>query len=234
MLTGQATGVSNQGAGDVVASPASPAAASSGPPSGSVGSSATSTSTSTTAPVPPLGTKVAIVGDSLTDGIRTWLPALQSSYGFEAKIDAETGRDIDAGVAPLKKIMTGEDLVVVALGTDDARSGLTATDADALIEKMLGVIGDRPVLWVNVYRAEHQGHHGGRGAVRHRAHRGGGAAPEPHGVGLVVLHPDAAGADGCRPHPPHERGLRRTGGVDGPTDHRRVAVAAARRAQLIR
>jgi hypothetical protein len=157
MLTGQATGVSSQSAGDVVTSPASPAAASSGPPSGSVGSSATSTSTSTTAPAPPLGTKVAIVGDSLTDGIRTRLPALQSSYGFEAKIDAQTGRDIDAGVAPLKKIMTGEDLVVVALGTNDARSGLTATDADALIEKMLAVIGDKPALWVNLYRADTKG-----------------------------------------------------------------------------
>ena len=233
VLAGQATGVSSQGAGDVVASPSSPAAAaSSGPPSGSVGSSVTSPTTSTTtAPLPPLGTKVAIVGDSLTEGIRTRLPVLQSSFGFEAKIDAQTGRDIDASVAPLKKIMAGEDLVVVALGTNDARSGLTATDADALIEKMLAVIGDKPVLWVNIYRADTKGTTAAALLFDTGRHRGRGPASEPHGPRLVVVHPGPARADGCRSHPPDDRGLRRAGGVDGPTDHRRPALAAARRAR---
>ena len=57
--------------------------------------------------LPPLGTKVAIVGDSLTEGVRTRITPFATRYGFDAKIDAQTGRDIEAGLSPLKKIVTG-------------------------------------------------------------------------------------------------------------------------------
>jgi len=65
------------------------------------------------------------------------LAPFAARYGFEAKIDAQTGRDIEAGLSPLEKIMSGRDLVVVALGTNDARAGLTATEADARIDEMM-------------------------------------------------------------------------------------------------
>jgi GDSL-like Lipase/Acylhydrolase family len=111
-------------------------------------------STTTTAPR-PLGTKVAIVGDSLTEGVRTRLPPLATQYGFEVKIDAQQGRDIEAGLAPLSKLEPNRDLVVVALGTNDARASLTVPVAQARIEQMLAAIGDKtPVLWVNIYRSD--------------------------------------------------------------------------------
>jgi lysophospholipase L1-like esterase len=56
-------------------------------------------------------------------------------------------------MAPLKKIVAGKDLVVVALGTNDARPDLTITDAESRINQMLDLVGSStPVLWVNVYR----------------------------------------------------------------------------------
>jgi lysophospholipase L1-like esterase len=102
-----------------------------------------------------LGTKVAIVGDSLTEGVRTRLPPLAAQYGFDVKLDAKNGRDIEASLSSLKTVSRGRDLVVVALGTNDARASLTVTDARVRIEQVLGVIGnDVPVLWVNIYRAD--------------------------------------------------------------------------------
>jgi len=114
-----------------------------------------SASTTTTTVPAPLGTKVAMVGDSLTEGVRTRLPPLAAKYGFDVKIDAQQGRDIEAGVAPLTKLKPNRDLVVVALGTNDARASLTVPTAQARIEQMLAVIGDKtPVLWVNIYRSD--------------------------------------------------------------------------------
>ena len=40
------------------------------------------------ASLPPLGTKVAIVGDSLTAGVTTRMTPFAAQYGFDAKIDA--------------------------------------------------------------------------------------------------------------------------------------------------
>jgi len=159
LLAGQATGVQTKGAVTPVT-----AAATSGPdvasvpgvPTSAPGStSATSPTTATT--LPPLGTKVAIVGDSLTDGIKTRITPFAARLGFDAKIDAQTGRDIEAGLSPLKKIVTGRDLVVVALGTNDARSGLTATEADTRIDEMMALATGKPVLWVNIYRSDTKG-----------------------------------------------------------------------------
>jgi lysophospholipase L1-like esterase len=111
--------------------------------------------TTTTTALVPLGTKVGIVGDSLTEGVRTRLPPLAATYGFDLKIDALSGRDIQAGLTPLTKLKPGRDLVVVALGTNDARPSLTVSDAQARIEQMLAVVGDKtPVLWVNIYRSD--------------------------------------------------------------------------------
>jgi lysophospholipase L1-like esterase len=113
----------------------------------------TTTSTAPAVPLTPLGTKVAIVGDSLTEGLSTRLPPLAKRYGFDLALDAQNGRNIEGGLAPLKKIVSGRDLVVVALGTNDARADLTVTDAENRIEQMLALIDARtPVMWVNIYR----------------------------------------------------------------------------------
>jgi lysophospholipase L1-like esterase len=111
----------------------------------------------TTVSLPPLGTKVAIVGDSLTEGVRTRITPFAARYGFDAKIDAENGRDIEAGLSPLKKIVTGRDLVMVALGTNDARTGLTAADAQKRIDEVMAQVAGKPVLWVNIYRSDTKG-----------------------------------------------------------------------------
>ena len=159
LLAGQATGVQSKGAVIPVtaATTSGPDVASvPGAPSSTAGSaSATSTAPATT--LPPLGTKVAIVGDSLTDGIKTRITPFAARLGFDAKIDAQTGRDIEAGLSPLKKIVTGRDLVVVALGTNDARSGLTATEADTRIDEVMALATGKPVLWVNIYRSDTKG-----------------------------------------------------------------------------
>jgi hypothetical protein len=134
------------------AAPSSTTATTRADPFGS--SPAPSATTSTTLPV-PVGTKVAIVGDSLTEGVRTRLPPLAASYGFDVKIDAKQGRDVAAGLAPLTKLEPDRDLVVVALGTNDARADLTVEAAQTRIEQMLAVVGAKtPVLWVNIYRSD--------------------------------------------------------------------------------
>jgi len=159
LLAGQATGV--QSKGDVTAVP--PAAGTTGPDVSSVPGAPTSagspgpTTATTASTLPPIGTKVAIVGDSLTDGIKSRITPFATRYGFDAKIDAQTGRDIEAGLSPLKKILTGRDLIVVALGTNDARTGLTATEADTRIDEMMALATGKPVLWVNIYRSDTKG-----------------------------------------------------------------------------
>jgi lysophospholipase L1-like esterase len=161
-LAGQATGVQNSSSPVPVAKAP---ATSSGPDVASVPGAASSApatpgsavTTTTAAPLPPLGTKVAIVGDSLTEGVRSRITPFAARYGFDATIDAQNGRDIEAGLSPLKKILTGRDLVVVALGTNDARSGLSAADAAARIDEVMAQVPGKPVLWVNIYRSDTKG-----------------------------------------------------------------------------
>jgi lysophospholipase L1-like esterase len=127
--------------------------AASAPPSTAGSTTEAPTTDDPTVTLPPLGTKVAVVGDSLTDGLRTRLPGQATRYGFSIKLDAQTGRTIEGGLEPLKRIVAGQDLVVVALGTNDARPDLTITEAESRINEMLALVSDKtPVLWVNVYR----------------------------------------------------------------------------------
>jgi lysophospholipase L1-like esterase len=166
VLAGQATGVQSKssappavapvstGAPDVSSVPGVPGV----PTSAASGKGSTGGTVATTAvSLPPLGTRVAIVGDSLTEGVRSRITPFAARYGFDAKIDAQTGRDIEAGLSPLKKIVTGRDLVVVALGTNDARSGLTAAEADTRIDEMMAQVVGKPVLWINIYRSDTKG-----------------------------------------------------------------------------
>jgi lysophospholipase L1-like esterase len=162
LLAGQATGVQSGGGSDVVAAPTSTDAirtadATTGSTTARGGAGTNSPGATTTVWQPPLGTKVAIVGDSLTEGVRSRITPFATRFGFDAKIDAQNGRDIEAGLEPLKKIVGGRDLVVVALGTNDARTGLTSTEADTRIDEVMVQVAGRPVLWVNIYRADTKG-----------------------------------------------------------------------------
>jgi lysophospholipase L1-like esterase len=158
LLAGQATGVQSKSSPPaVVAVPGSTGAPDVSSVPGAPSSAPDPGVATTTASLPPLGTKVAIVGDSLTEGVRTRITPFATRYGFDAKIDAQNGRDIEAGLSPLKKIVTGQNLVMVALGTNDARSGLTAADADKRIDEVMAQVGGLPVLWVNIYRSDTKG-----------------------------------------------------------------------------
>src|SRR4051812_27000806 len=91
-LAGQATGVQNSSSPVPVAKAPAP---SSGPDVASVPGAPSSApaapgsvTTTTAAPLPPLGTKVAIVGDSLTEGVRSRITPFAARYGFDAAIDA--------------------------------------------------------------------------------------------------------------------------------------------------
>jgi lysophospholipase L1-like esterase len=103
----------------------------------------------------PLGTNVAVVGDSLTLGMEDPLRAEAKRFGFMTKMDAVQGRDIDGSMPAIRRLAPGRDLVVLALGTNDARKGLTTADATSRIDEALNAVGENvPVLWVNVYRGD--------------------------------------------------------------------------------
>jgi len=99
-----------------------------------------------------LDATVALIGDSLTVGEFTTLPAGAAERGLRLDISAQIGRRIPEGVEELRHL-PGRNLVVVALGTNDAQVGLTDAAADALIEQTLAVAGPTtPVMWLTVYR----------------------------------------------------------------------------------
>jgi lysophospholipase L1-like esterase len=96
---------------------------------------------------------VAVVGDSLTVGIQDTLPRDARDRGFTVQIDGKKGREIPEGVKILQKLVPGKDMVVIALGTNDARTTLDAKSASTLIESALDTVGPTvPIIWVNVYR----------------------------------------------------------------------------------
>ncbi len=116
---------------------------------------ATDSNGDTTGTSPGQVLQVGIVGDSLTEGIQAALPALGQAKNLQIQIDAERGREAD-GAAPLvQKVASGKDIMVVALGTNDSRKGLSITEATKLIDEiMLQVGADQRVMWVNVVRQD--------------------------------------------------------------------------------
>jgi hypothetical protein len=99
--------------------------------------------------------QVGIVGDSLTEGIQAALPALAQAKGFQVQIDAERGREADGSAPLVQKVASGKDIMMVALGTNDSRKGLSVTEATKFIDEiMLQVGADQRVLWVNVVRQD--------------------------------------------------------------------------------
>jgi lysophospholipase L1-like esterase len=103
--------------------------------------------------VPKVRGTVALTGDSLTVGELASLPGAAEQAGVRLLIAAQVGRTLAEGTAALKAIYHHPDLVVVALGTNDATAALTATQADDAIDATMAVVdSDVPVLWLSLYR----------------------------------------------------------------------------------
>ena len=99
--------------------------------------------------------QVGIVGDSLTEGIQAALPALGQAKGLQIQINAERGREADGSAPLVQTVASGKDIVVVALGTNDSRKGLSVAAATKLIDEiMLQAGADQRVMWVNVVRQD--------------------------------------------------------------------------------
>lgn len=98
---------------------------------------------------------VGIVGDSLTVGTQTKLPAAAGLKGRTVQIWAKVGQSINQDVtAQVKAYAANSSVVVVALGTNDSAGGISAAEATRRINSVLAVAGGARVLWVNVWRDE--------------------------------------------------------------------------------
>jgi lysophospholipase L1-like esterase len=100
---------------------------------------------------------VALTGDSLTVAELGSLPRAATARGIRLAITAQVGRTTAEGTEALKGIYAPADprpdVVVVALGTNDATVDLTASRADELIDATMAVPDtDTPVLWLSIYR----------------------------------------------------------------------------------
>lgn len=101
----------------------------------------------------PLDGRVVAVGDSLMVGTQTNLEKLADRHGFDLAVSAVSGRQIPEALPDLEALTPGADVVVIALGTNDANVGVDDAEAAARIEVAVdAVAGDAPVLWVNVHR----------------------------------------------------------------------------------
>jgi lysophospholipase L1-like esterase len=105
--------------------------------------------TTTTAPV-RLPDRVLVVGDSLTVGAEDGFVFRLGAGGYDVEVDGEVGRATIAGARALEDLEpTADDLVVVALGTNDPAS---PTQFAAAIERVLEAAGDATVLWIDIDR----------------------------------------------------------------------------------
>ncbi len=110
-----------------------------------------------------VGGRIAVVGDSLTQGTERFQPDACSAVGWaETTIDAHVSRGVRTKVKSdphnglnavdfLRETSGEPDVWVVALGTNDA--GIFSKDKHAdLIREMMDRIGSgHSVMWVNIY-----------------------------------------------------------------------------------
>ncbi len=119
---------------------------------------ASTTTAPDTVPAPPprqVSGSVAMVGDSLTVGAHEELQARAALHGFTLDINARDGRRTGEGAGEVAASAPGHDLVVIALGTNDATGpDFTSEAATVLIDDALAAVDPAvTVLWVNVHRA---------------------------------------------------------------------------------
>jgi lysophospholipase L1-like esterase len=118
------------------------------------------------APVAPTGGRIALIGDSLTQGtMRYQADAFTTAGWTQSTIDAHNSRGVRTklksdpytGLTAVDAIRAtrGEpDLWVVALGTNDAGIYSKGKQQEIIGEMMDRIGGGHSVLWVNVYRPE--------------------------------------------------------------------------------
>jgi lysophospholipase L1-like esterase len=99
------------------------------------------------------GLKVLLIGDSLAVGTAPHYAVLAKEAGVELKHLAVVGTRIDqwAGSQELPKILQSfaPDLVLVSLGTNDAfMQGDVIGKQRAQLEKLLGVLAGREIVWI--------------------------------------------------------------------------------------
>jgi lysophospholipase L1-like esterase len=96
---------------------------------------------------------VLVIGDSLAVGLR---PYLAEQLGTDVAWDAKSGRTTPQGLVALRAALkiVRPTTVVVSLGTNDGSSPVRFQDR---INRTLTAIGDRCVVWANIYRPARKG-----------------------------------------------------------------------------
>lgn len=114
--------------------------------------------TATVVPRPTLdeGSRVFIMGDSLTAGCAEAIRQRYAYAGIPVTVSARAGRTTDEGLGIL---LTSDEarsatVWVIALGTNDRMS---TRDFAARIAVARALAGDRPIIWINVYRLGRDG-----------------------------------------------------------------------------
>jgi lysophospholipase L1-like esterase len=100
---------------------------------------------------PRSGCTVGVVGDSLTVGTMPWISEAFEVRGCRlAWVEAAIGRQTSEGVSIIERRAAARQLpsvLVVALGTNDR---VDPWAFGPKVERVMKVVGDRPVVWVNI------------------------------------------------------------------------------------
>jgi lysophospholipase L1-like esterase len=107
-------------------------------------------STTFAEPQVTLPDRVLVVGDSLTVGAEDGFVFRLGNGGYDVVVDARVSRATLEGARRLEDLEpTPDDLVVVALGTNDA---LSPTEFSAAVDRVLEAAAGAPVLWIDIDR----------------------------------------------------------------------------------
>lgn len=100
---------------------------------------------------PVKGSRVLVVGDSLTDQSRAWVLAALQSGGWDPVIDAQGGTTIEFWTVRMADLIayTKPAAVVIELGTNDCNT--TCTGIGTAVDQLLSHVSSSvPVFWLNV------------------------------------------------------------------------------------